>query len=202
MTAHGATRGTARCLALVAVLSTHAAPAQAEVRPYPARLPTVRLRLGPVRHLTETVATEQVPAVQSGTSLALDVALGYPVWLFLSRKHESEFHTPLDTPILVAYPEISYSYQRPGRHLFTAGGYLGGGVLWGFASYGIRFVAGADHDGRALGLRHSIGAHFLLDLFSIELAHQPLWVADQLQHDLIAWFAFNPLSATGALMSF
>lgn len=200
MRAQGA-RGVTRCLTLAALLGAKA-PAQAEVRAYPARLPTVRLRLGPARHLTETVATPSGPAVQLGTGFALDVALGYPVWLFLSRKNEREVHTALDTPILVAYPEVSYSYQRPGRHLFTAGGYLGGGVLWGFASYGLRFVAGADHDGRALGLRHGIGAHFLLDLISIELAHQPLWVADQLQHDLIVWFAINPLATVGALMSF
>lgn len=202
MTAHGAASGMARCIALVALLGARPAPAQAEEHVYPARLPTLRLRLGPARHLTETVATPEVPAVQSGTGFALDVALGYPVWIFLGRKNEREVHTALGTPILVAYPELSYSYQRPGRHLFTVGSYLGAGVLWGFASYGVRFVAGADHDGRAIGLRHGIGAHFLLDLISIELAHQPLWVADQLQHDLIVWFALNPLATVGALMSF
>lgn len=201
MRATGA-RGMARGFVLAALMGAQAAPAQAEVRAYPARLPTVRLRLGPARHLTGTAATPAGPAVPLGTGFALDVALGYPVWLFLSRPNEREVHTALDTPILTVYPELSYSYQRPGRHLFTTGGSLGGGVLWGFASYGLRFVTGADHDGRAIGLRHGIGAHFLLDLISIELVHQPLWIADQLQHDLIVWFALNPLAVVGGLMSF
>jgi hypothetical protein len=206
MRAHGSGRGPRRrsfwLLALAVLLIAPAAPAKENVRAFPAMLPTLRLRLGPATHLTGAAAAETAPAVRQGTGFALDLALGYPVWLFLRRQNQLEVHSDLNAPTLVIHPELSYSYEASGRHGFTAGGHFGAGMLWAYASYGVRFVAGDDQGQRMLGLRHGIGAHFLVDLISIELNHQPLWVAGQLQHDLIFWVSLNPLSTVGALMAF
>mgnify|MGYP000084181122 CR=1 FL=1 len=183
-----------RRLALAVAAIALLAPAGPAAAAYatPSKLPTLRPRLGAAFH----VANPDPAAPRA--DFAVDAALGYPVWVLFGEKS-----SPLLAPLLIVYPELSYTYQRPGLHLFTAGGFLGVGSLIVSASYGARFVAGVDELGQtALGVRHGVGLHLVLDFFTIEAAHQPLWSGGALRHDVQLWFSLNPMSVFGALMGF
>ncbi|MFO0574503.1 MAG: hypothetical protein U1A78_10915 [Polyangia bacterium] len=183
-------RSLAPAVAVTALLGA-AGPAAAAYA-VPSKLPTLRPRLGAAFH-----GTKADPAARS-VDFAVDVALGYPFWVVFGEKS-----SPLRAPMLTLYPELSYTYQRPGLHLFTAGGYLGVGSMIVSASYGARFVAGVDELGQtALGVRHGVGLHLVLDFFTIEATHQPLWSGGALRHDVQLWFSLNPLSVFGALLGF
>ena len=151
------------------------------------RLPTVlpvtlRVRGGLAIHATES---EWVMGRVSG---ALDLALSVPL----------TFETRLGAGdglnnIAFLSPELGYSYQDSGQHLFTVGAHAGYGHLFLHGSYSLRFVAGRQSDQTGLGLRHGIGVHAIYDVLSLEVNHQPLWVAGQAQHDVILWLGCNLL---------
>ena len=107
-----------RRLALAVAAIALLAPAGPAAAAYatPSKLPTLRPRLGAAFH----VANPDPAAPRA--DFAVDAALGYPVWVLFGEKS-----SPLLAPLLIVYPELSYTYQRPGLHLFTAGGFLGVG---------------------------------------------------------------------------
>lgn len=183
-----------RCLALAVAVTALLASAGPAAAAYvvPSKLPTLRPRLGAAFHVTNPD-----PAAPRA-DFAVDAALGYPVWVLFGEKSN-----PLLAPMLTLYPELSYTYQRPGLHLFTAGAFFGVGSMIISASYGARFVAGVDELGQtALGVRHGVGLHLVLDFLTIEATHQPLWSGGALRHDVQLWFSLNPMSVFGALMGF
>lgn len=186
-------------LALAGItLGLLAAEARAADRPevIAGPLPTLRIRLGAAAHLTQLAQPEQPaqppqPELARGAAdFALDLAAGYP---FFWRSETS-------ARLVGLYPELSYTYQVSERHLFTAGGYVGLGTFNVLGSYGARFVAGTDHGQAALGVRHGLGLHLLLDMLSLEVAHQPLWIGGQVQHDLLVFVGLNPLQLVNRLV--
>lgn len=141
---------------------------------------TLRVRGGLAIHAT---GSEWVTGSVSG---ALDLALSVPLaWeTGLSRWDALSGMAFLS-------PELGYSYQDTGQHLFTVGAHGGFGHMLLYGAYSVRFVVGRQSDQTALGLRHGIGVHALYDVLSLEVNHQPLWIAGQAQHDVILWLGFN-----------
>jgi hypothetical protein len=137
-------------------------------------LPVVQLDLGPAIHIAH-------PGNQ--VTLAVDLTLGAA----LGRK-------VLDRVLfgeIWAFPEIGYTYDSFGSHLFFAGcGVAYGGALISLA-YTPRFVAGETLGATSLGFRHGLSLHVLFDIFSAEIGHEVL-VAGRTMHDVRIMFGFNP----------
>lgn len=143
---------------------------------------TLRVQGGVAVHATES---EWVTGRVSG---ALDLALGVPL-MFDPRQSSADYLANKG----FVHPELGYSYQDTGQHLFSVGGYAGFGHLFLYGSYGVRFLIGRQSEETALGLRHGMGLHALHDLLTLEVSHQPLWVGGAVQHDVIVWLGLNPL---------
>jgi hypothetical protein len=137
-------------------------------------LPVVQLDLGPAIHVADK---------GNQVTLAIDVTLGAA----LGRK-------VLDRVLfgeIWVFPEIGYTYDSFGSHLFFAGCGVGyGGALISLA-YTPRFVAGETLGATSLGFRHGLSLHVLFDIFSAELGHEVL-VAGPTMHDIRIMFGFNP----------
>jgi hypothetical protein len=148
-------------------------PAQGKIEKKSWNLPVVQLDLGPAIHVG---GGNQV-------TLAIDVTVGAA----LGRK-------VLDRVLfgeIWAFPEVGYTYDSFGSHLFFAGCGVGyGGALISLA-YTPRFVAGETLGATSLGFRHGLSLHVLFDIFSAELGHEVL-VAGPTMHDVRIMFGFNP----------
>ena len=159
-----------------------ASSARAQYSPLAQFPVTLRARGGLAIHCT---ASDRVPGQLSG---AFELALGLPIRI----QSAADRARSADLSLFI-YPELGYSYQDTGQHLFTVGGHVGYGVPAIYGSYSLRFLAGRQGDETAVGLRHGLGLHVYNDILSLEVNHQPLWVAGDAQHDVILWLGFNPV---------
>lgn len=162
---------------LLAAAGEHSAQAEASIWAGP--YPTLRIRMAPAVHLTTS------PPVERRVDFALDLAVGVPI--FISPSGSGDL---LDR-VVVIYPELGYAFQNLSQHLFTGGAYVGFGPGMVFGSYGARFLAGQEQNTRAIGLRHGLGLHLFVDVLSLELQHQVLWLGGQSRHDLVVWLGVN-----------
>lgn len=119
---------------------------------------------------------------------ALDLALSAPLTLYTRRKAGDGLNN-----MVFLNPELGYSYQDSGQHLSAVGAHTGFGPPFIYGSYSVRFLAGRQSDQTALGLRHGIGVHAIYDVLSLEVNHQPLWVAGAAQRDVVLWVGLNLL---------
>lgn len=104
---------------------------------------------------------------------------------------------------LVSAPELTFSFARPGgRPDYLAG--LGWGIGYGLGPYASalyipRVVAGSSDGHRALGFRHGVSLEILWGTFTLEVAHEVLWVDGATRHDLRVLAGFDVFMVAAAI---
>jgi len=148
---------------------------------YPGRLNylSLALAMGP--------SGSWVPGVESGTAFTLDLELGLRMPFALLRGR----------PIAL-WPTIGYSYDShgvAGGHRFAGG--LGLSVFTPGLAFGAtaasRFLAGTVGETHALGVRSGLRLEVFLGIFSIDVAHEALYV-ERTIHDLRVTFGVDFVS--------
>lgn len=154
-----------RLLTPSALAAALAATSAARAEDGPLIVPVVRVAMGPAIHFDPGRVV---------TNYALDVTAG-----------ADAFAGSLEGPAGLLGGELGYAFDTWGLHLFTVGPSLGVGNVLGILAYQPRFLVGTDElSNLALGMRNSLSAHMLADIFSLEIGHQFVHARDALHHDL------------------
>lgn len=122
----------------------------------------------------------------SAARFALDLFAG--AHIYLRNKSAAQ---------VMLLPEVGYSWRLdPGTesgHLALLGLGVGAGdELLGVGLYTPRFVVGMLGNKQALGFRHGVSGHFILNLVWAELSHQILVTSEQTVHELLFTIGANP----------
>lgn len=170
---HGLTRPLGAgltALAMAAVL----APARVAAAEAWGVTPVLRLSAGPSFHLA--------PEEKSVTQLAFDVAAG------------AGFNVAsLYRDSVQLLPELGYSYDHFGSHLFTASLGVGYGNFAAAVLYQPRFLVGTEGGRAAFGVRNGLGLHVFNDIYSLEVSHQLIAAGGSFQQDVRVLLGLNPL---------
>ncbi len=150
--------------------------------------PIAQLSLGPRFQLQPEDSVGVLFTVEAGA------AIGWPQSL-------SIFHLGGRRSLWLS-PVVGFSLSNPltdsGSNAISALASLGLGLGYGnrelTGSYTPRLVIGGIDGRPAIGLRHGLGAQLLFRIFSIELAHQVVWLsgAPAPMHELQLLFGLNP----------
>ncbi|MFO0547970.1 MAG: hypothetical protein U0271_06260 [Polyangiaceae bacterium] len=100
-----------------------------------------------------------------------------------------------DKLFLFLDPEGGYSYTGPSDHAFNVSMGIGFGTGWVAAAYHPHFIVGTSDDEFAIGMRNGLGIHALFDVFSLEVAHELLFVDSEQRQDLRVELGLNPGAA-------
>jgi hypothetical protein len=137
--------------------------------------PIFRVALGPAFHLSP-------PPSRAVSQFAIDVTAGVG---FGGNPTKSTFRF---------MPELGYSYDHLGIHLFSVSAGVGvGDAMFSFL-YHPRFLLGSWGSDTAIGLRNSLVMHFFLDSYSLELGVQNVFAGGRSQGDFRVMFGMNPLA--------
>ncbi len=136
--------------------------------------PVLRLSAGPAFH--------DAPGEKAVTQIAVDVTAG-----------ASFGGSSLYSSSLQLLPELGYSYDHFGSHLFTASAGVGYGSFAAAAFYHPRFLVGTESGRTVVGMRNSLGLYFLNTIYSLEVGHQLLALGPSFQYDVRVLVGFNPL---------
>src|SRR6185437_9243819 len=96
---------------------------------------------------------------------------------------------------LVLIPEVGYSYDHLGTHLFTLSPGVGVGEQRWSVVYHPRLLVGEAATGRVIGVRNGVAVHALFDIYSLEVAHEVLFGNGSTQEDVRVVLGLNPLGA-------
>lgn len=142
--------------------------------------------------LTHVGASLVMPFSSTHPNLAFAIDAKTGVHCYRNRDGRAE------TPGLTLVPELGYSFTSQGplsTHLARVGVGVGYGNIWASVTYAPRLVfgtrSGGELPGTALGLRHGIVAHLLLDMLGVDLSHQVLSTGGQIENDLRAMLSIN-----------
>lgn len=136
--------------------------------------PILRLSAGPAFHVE--------PGARAVTQVAVDVTAG------AGFGTDSLYHDSLQL-----MPEVGYSYDHFGSHLFSASLGVGYGNFAAAAFYHPRFLVGTEGGHTVIGVRNSLGLHVFNAIYSLEVGHQLLSASGVLQHDVHVLVGVNPL---------
>lgn len=136
--------------------------------------PVLRLAAGPAFHVA--------PGEKTVTQLAADARLG------ASFGDSSLYHSSFQL-----LPELGYSYDHLGSHLFTASVGVGYGNFAVSLLVHPRFLVGTEGGRAVVGMRNSLGLYFYNTIYSLEVGHQLLAVGPSFQSEVQVLVGLNPL---------